>query len=521
MNRRWMGLAGALCLLWSGIVSAAPVDDAIGKAKALFDAGKHQDAAVAYKAILSDFRDALKNQGDLSAAVWQGFGESLVKIGKKDQAQQAFARALAHRAKGKPAATAAAPAGDPASTGTSATTAVSKAGNTAGVAIPEPKSSNQYKLEGLKDPAAQDHYRRGAAYLEEKLPLYAIIEFKKALEVEPAHIELMEISGVTMADYGETYYDEAKALLVKVRAARKDENLKFEVWVALGRAAAHEKKPDYKLAEDALGKALKLNAKSYSATLSMGEVFLAKGEYKKAIEWFEKARKLEGADQRVLWGLGDANTELKEFHKALGFYSEAFDQNPELAEAAFKNGVGLKNVGREDDAIRFHELAISLDPTKARYHLGLVAIYLPKIMDFSARKHIDQALALEPENPLAHYYQGLFLEMRRAVDEAIPEYQIAAAAGSDMIKAKYQLANIYAAVGNVFPGNNFSADNPDDKLVYLYYKDYKRAYNLYKEVLTINPHFEHAAQIKPVLEKIEEMIGVERQLSQEINLLVK
>ncbi|MBF0502840.1 MAG: tetratricopeptide repeat protein [Candidatus Riflebacteria bacterium] len=488
--RMWLPVAAVFL---AGTLWAGPFEDAEAKAKALFDQGKFFDAATAYKSILSDHRDVLKADPEKAYAVWQGFGESLLKDGRKDQAKQAFARADAHhKRKGETAKN-----------------------------IPEPKSTNMYKLDSLKNDKAQDLYRRGAAFIEEKQYEYAAMEFDKALGIEADNVDLMEIAGIAMAEVGDTWFEKALPLMVKVRAARKDAAMKPAAWLALGRAATHVKKPDFALAEESLKMVLKADPQNFPAILTMGELFLIHGEYKKAIEWFEKAQKIEAANLRVLWGLGDSYAGLKEHEKALLFYSQAWDENPENADAAFRLGVGYKNVGRPDDAIRFHETAIKLDPTKAKYHLGLVEIYLPRIMDFSARKHLDQALALEPDNLLCHYYNGLFLEMRRNIAEAIPEYALAATGGPEMIHVKYQLANIYAAVGNSFPANNFSNENPADKMEYLPYKDVKRAYTLYKEILAINPKYEHAAEIQPRLAAIEELLDTQRTLDQLIESKIK
>lgn len=496
-------LAGTL---W-GTLWAGPLEDAEAKAKALYDQGKFFDAATAYKDILTVHKDTLKASPDRVAAIWKGFGESLLKQGRKEQAQQAFARADAYlKNKGLPAGAVVTPSTDKTSTTKF---------------IPEPKSTNSYKLDSLKNEKAQEFYRRGAAYLEEKQSEYAAMEFDKALEAEADNVDLQEIAGNTMADVGETWFEKAKTLLTKVRATRKDAGMKLETWIALGRSATHAKKPDFALADESLNMALKMNVKSFPANLALGELNLLRGEYKKALEWFEKAGKLESGNIRVLWGLGDAHAGLNEHDKALGYYSQAYDANPEMAEAAFRLGVGYKNAGRPDDAIRFHEIAIRLDPNKAKYHLGLVAIYLPRIMDFSAKKHLDQALALEPENLLCHYYNGLFMEMRRNIADALPEYTLAATGGPEMIHVKYQLANIYAAVGNSFPGNNFSNENPADKLEYLPFKDLKRAFVLYKEILGTNAKYEHAAKIQQQLTAIEEILDTEKTLTDMINQAVK
>ncbi|HNV71065.1 MAG TPA: tetratricopeptide repeat protein, partial [Candidatus Ozemobacteraceae bacterium] len=419
-----------------------------------------------------------------AAATWQAYGETLEKLGQQDLARKAFERALARKKGPVPGR-------------------------------PEPKNANKYNLGSLKNAAAQDAYRRGAAYLEDHFLLYAIQEFEKALTDEPDNPELIDIAARSMVDYGEEYFSPALDLLKKYRKIKGDAEMGHDRWVALGRAATQAKKYDFALAEEALNSALKLNAKSLPAQLAMGELKLMRGEYAPAIEWFTKAAEQNKTELRVLWGLGDAHAGLKEHAKALEFYNDAYSQYPQNAEAAYKYAVGLKHLNLLDDSIHFHEVAIGLDPTKARYHLGLVAIYLPRIMDFSAKKHLDAALALEPENPWCYFYYGLYLEMRRRIDEAIEKYEFAKHFGPQMLDVRYQLANIYMGIGNSFPGNNFSGDKPADLVEYMPYKDLKRAYQLYKEIVTINPKYEHAAKIQTQLATVEELYEIQQKLNEE------
>ncbi|RCK80994.1 MAG: TPR repeat protein [Candidatus Ozemobacter sibiricus] len=498
-----MFLALLLVLVAPAVGLADSLEQDMAKARTLHEAGQFDPAAKAFNDILVKHQNLLRGDPAKAAMVWEAFATSLKAAGRTKSAEEAFKRAAKHREKiGQ--------------------------GAPAGMAEPSAAVMDKYRLASLKNDKAQEHYRRGAAYLEEKQPIYAILEFEKALALEADNVELMDIAGRTMAEYGDaysdqgkSYFDQAKALLEKVRKAIGDGAMTKAQWTMLGRACTYARKYDFKAAEDALSRAVKLDPKDFLATLYTGDLCLVQGNYQKAIEWYEKASKIDSEDLRPLWGAGDAWTGLKEYHKALDAYARAFEMHRENAEAAFKYATGLKNVNRLDESIHFHEVAIALDPTKARYHLGLVAIYLPRIMDFSAKKHLSAALALEPENPWCHFYQGLYLEMRRRIDEAIAEYELAAQYGPEMLDVKYQLANIYNATGNSFPGNNFSNEDPSHQLEYLPFKDLKRAYRLYKEIVTVNPKYVHAAKINEALETLEEKFGIERQLTDKINKSVR
>ncbi len=481
-------------LLLCGTIHAETLQEAMAKAKALFSEGKFRAAADAYKDLMVAFKDELKSDNQMAADVWQAFGEALEKDGWRDHADKAFKRAADHRAR-------------------------LGAGQSGVQGGPEPSKAamDKYRLESLKKPEAQEAYRRGAAFMEDRRPYFAILEFEKALEIEPDCVELMDIAGRAMADYGENFLDKAKNLMTTVRKSVTDKNMEFGQWLALGIASTRARKFDFKLAEEALRAALKLNPQDFLANFCLGDLFLVQGKYKESIEWFEKAQKLAAAEPKPLWGLGDAYSGLQEYQKGYDFYAQAYSLNPQSAEGAFKLAEGLKNLKRIDEAIHFYEVAISLDPTKAKYHLGLVAIYLPRIMDFSAKKHLDAALALEPENPMCHFYLGVFFEMRRRIDDAMREYERAVHyGGPEMLDAKFQTANIYAGHGNIFPGNNFSADNAGDKLEYTPYKDLPKAYRLYEEIVKINPKYPQAASITYRMQLMEETLEADQRLKEAV-----
>ncbi|MBI3037523.1 hypothetical protein HYY75_00530 [bacterium] len=82
-----------------GVIWAASLEDQISKAKSLYDNGKFKESALAYKEIITEFKEELKSNDEKVVEVWQSFGEALQKSGHADLAQKAFDRAANHRKK--------------------------------------------------------------------------------------------------------------------------------------------------------------------------------------------------------------------------------------------------------------------------------------------------------------------------------------------------------------------------------------------------------------------------------------
>jgi len=126
--------------------------------------------------------------------------------------------------------------------------------------------------------------------------------------------------------------------------------------------------------------------------------------------------------------------------RALQLYDQAIVLDREHAEAHYKRGNILKNMGRLDAALDSYTTAIGLKEDYAHAHCnrGVVQQALGRLAD--ALASYDRAVALDPRDSLAHYNRALLMQEFDRWDEAVASYDRAIAAQPDYAEARYNRA---------------------------------------------------------------------------------
>jgi len=142
-----------------------------------------------------------------------------------------------------------------------------------------------------------------------------------------------------------------------------------------------------------------------SAYGKKGDVARAESEFGIALEKSDPADPAAPKDKitaiRALSGLGELALKSGDFEKASGYFARALDISPEDEAAAYNVGEIFFSNQKNDDAIKYFELAIKIKNTwpKPYYRLGLV--YLNKGDYPKAIENLNKFLELDPQNPEA------------------------------------------------------------------------------------------------------------------------
>jgi len=101
------------------------------------------------------------------------------------------------------------------------------------------------------------------------------------------------------------------------------------------------------------------------------------------------------------------------------------------------------------EAINWYERALSLDPQSVEAQSRLANALMDRVLDdmsdtvaadvVRAEGLAGQALAASPRSPLAHFAKGQVLRAQRRFEEAIPEYEAAAASNPNSVSALHAL----------------------------------------------------------------------------------
>jgi adenylate cyclase len=109
------------------------------------------------------------------------------------------------------------------------------------------------------------------------------------------------------------------------------------------------------------------------------------------------------------------------------------------------------------EAVDWFERALAVDQTSIEAQAGLAQALTGRVFDLMtntaaadlerAKGLIERVLVLSPRNPLAHYVKGKMLKFNRQCEDAIPEYEIAAASNRNWINPIRQMADCKFLIG--------------------------------------------------------------------------
>ncbi len=151
----------------------------------------------------------------------------------------------------------------------------------------------------LKPNFATPHVRLGRLYLAQGKPTDAEKEFLRAVDIYPADVDARKTLGQFYLDYGRL--PEAEAQFLAAREVAAD----FSTWRALGEIYARENRPE--LEEDAWQHAVALEPFDPEAHVSLGRIYLSKGQYPEAQKEFEACLLMQPANKEALAGMGKLN----------------------------------------------------------------------------------------------------------------------------------------------------------------------------------------------------------------------
>jgi tetratricopeptide (TPR) repeat protein len=105
-------------------------------------------------------------------------------------------------------------------------------------------------------------------------------------------------------------------------------------------------------------------------------------------------------------------------------------------------GKALENIGKNDDAEKFYEEAVRIEPDypMAQFDLGMIQIENGKLDD--ASNHLAAAVQFSPHNPVMQFDFGIFLAQHGQPDEAVSHFKTALADKPDLTEAQKQLDEI-------------------------------------------------------------------------------
>ncbi len=216
------------------------------------------------------------------------------------------------------------------------------------------------------DYAKAAHSNRGIAYVDIGQWDKAIVDYTRAIEIDPKYTDAYFNRGVAFGDLEQ--WD--KAIVDYSKAIEIDPKYK-SAFDTRGVAYANLGRWDKAIAD--YSKALEIDPKFANAYDNRGVAYVNLGQWDKAIADYFRAIESDPRYSKAYYHRGIAYGDLGEWGKAIADYSKAIEIDPKYADAYDDRGVAYGNLGQFDKAIADFSHVIGIDPnfSKAYYNRGV------------------------------------------------------------------------------------------------------------------------------------------------------
>ncbi len=176
------------------------------------------------------------------------------------------------------------------------------------------------------------------------------------------------------------------------------------------------------------------------AELLRGGNLQQQGEFRGAMECYERAIAIDANNAIAHNNLGALKQQLGEIPEAIAHYRQALEIDPNLGETLSNLGSALADAGKTAEAIATYDRALSLNPNcaEALINLGLAREEQGDLAE--AINCYQQAIQVNPNCPQAYLNLGMAVEDRGDRLEAIANYERAIAIEPNYVEALQNLA---------------------------------------------------------------------------------
>ena len=296
----------------------------------------------------------------------------------------------------------------------------------------------------------------------------AIRAYRELLAQQPNIVEVRANLGAALSQAGR--YDEAIAEYKSALALKDVPQLHMNLGLA------YYKKGDYVSAGNEFAPLLKLAPDNAKLATLAGDSAARQGHFDEAIRDLEPAAQAHPDDLGVAWVLGsaliraghatqglplveraaaqgnsaeadvvagEACIELNQFEKARDYASAALKIDPKAPGAHALRGKALQFLNQYPGAKADLKQALAENPNDFDSHVTLAAIYNTERDLAAARTHIDAALRLKPNAPLALFERARIERSEGKLEAAAKDFEAVEKQDSNWLQPHIDLAALY------------------------------------------------------------------------------
>ena len=181
---------------------------------------------------------------------------------------------------------------------------------------------------------------------------------------------------------------------------------------------------------------------------TLANIYFAKNEYEKAIEFYEKSLQIEPKDHSSLNNVGLAYNNIGRFEKAIECYQKALEIKSDKYISFYNMGNAYRNIGAFEEAIKFYEKTLEIKPDYYEVLNNLGTTYEKLSQHEKAIENYHKALEIKSDFENALYNLGVTYGNMGKYEKAIECYEKALSIKPDYHEAFYNIGCIYGNLGN-------------------------------------------------------------------------
>ncbi|MGC2639523.1 MAG: tetratricopeptide repeat protein [Acidobacteriaceae bacterium] len=217
----------------------------------------------------------------------------------------------------------------------------------------------------------------------------------------------------------------------------------------LGYALYRENQPRESLAEYTSGAQLRKPTANVLAVVAMDYILLR--DYADADKWLTQATAWIPDNELYWYYLGRTRYAENHFQEAIHAFNQCLTLTPHDLRAEYNLGLAYAGLGRNDEAAAAYRTAIAWDQDSAakdpQPYLDLGTLLLDEGKPDEALPALQQAVALDPQNPRAHEQLGQTWEQLKNLSQADTEMHAAVKLAPDVASLHFELGRILQREG--------------------------------------------------------------------------
>ncbi|GIV27015.1 MAG: hypothetical protein KatS3mg027_0829 [Bacteroidia bacterium] len=188
------------------------------------------------------------------------------------------------------------------------------------------------------------------------------------------------------------------------------------------RAMLMIKERQFDIAINDCKRAIKIDSQNVKSHLLLADVYFAANKTKLSKDKLEEIIQRFPNHTEAYLKLGELYYLVKQYEKAIEYVNKALKIDETLAKGYFIKGNVYKESGDTNKAISSYQTAVEQDPQMVDAYIDLGVLYAAR-NNTLALQYYNNALKLEPKNSIALYDKAFFFQQIGNADSAITLYQ--------------------------------------------------------------------------------------------------